>query len=281
VRQKKYKLPPRRKKRGGTFYWLLAVGLAVLAAWLWWHSGKTARPQPKGNASAPATNASIRAVAPLPLPETKPAAAPSNSFPRPVQNVFEAQMALIGEGISPGSIDGAAGSQTRAAIAAYQRSEELPVTGTLDALTKSKLQLDDSPLTVYTVTSNDLARLQPLAPTWLGKSQQSALDFENVLQLVSEKSFAHPNFIRRLNPGIDWSNVAAGTTVQVPNAAYPDSPAKAAWVTIHLASKNLEAALPNAWKNGRWDCCMSWSWRRTPITRSTRKFFPNRRRRGN
>jgi lipoprotein-anchoring transpeptidase ErfK/SrfK len=245
VRQKKYKLPPEKKNPGGIFYAVLAIGLAVLAGWLWWHSGKIARPQAKAQTAIAiqpaAANAARPAAAALPVPETNAPAAPSGEFPRAVQNVFEAQVALIGEGISPGSIDGAAGSQTRAAIEAYQRSEGLPITGTLDAPTKSKLQLDDPPLTVYTVTSNDLARLQPLAPTWLGKSQQTALDFENILELVSEKSFTHPNFIRRLNPGIDWSNVVAGTTVQVPNAAYPDAPAKAAWVTIHLASKTLEA----------------------------------------
>ena len=57
----------------------------------------------------------------------------------------------------------------------------------------------------------------------------------------AEKFLAHPNLIRRLNPAIDWNNVAAGTTVQVPNAAYPETHARAAFVKIHLAGKTLEA----------------------------------------
>jgi lipoprotein-anchoring transpeptidase ErfK/SrfK len=246
VRQTKYKLPASRKQKGGAFYWLLALALAVLLGWLWWKTGKISSHQTKPKVVAIAKQLATNTWRRIPAATVStnlPASAPSSSsgFPRAVQNVFEAQLALIQQGISPGSLDGSAGSQTRAAIAAFQKNEGLPITGALDAATKSKLVLEDSPLVTYIVTSNDLARLQPIAPTWLGKSEQSALDFENILELVAEKTFAHPNFIRRLNPEINWSNVVAGTSLQVPNTSYPDEPAKAAWVTIHLNSKILEA----------------------------------------
>ncbi len=150
-------------------------------------------------------------------------------------------MALLSCGISSGSLDGTIGSQTRAALMAFQRQKHLPMTGELDAATREKLLLNGPPYATYTITSNDLARLQPLAPTWLGKSQQTALDYENALELVAEKTFAHPNFLKRLNPGIDWTNLPAGTTIQVPNAAYPEHPIKAAFLYIHLAGRTLEA----------------------------------------
>lgn len=162
-------------------------------------------------------------------------------FPRPVQNVFEAQLALARLGISSGSLDGAMGSQTRAAIMAFQRKENLPTTGELDAATKARLPLTEAPFTNYVVSANDLARLQPLAPTWLGKSQQSALDYETLLELAAEKSFSHPNLVRRLNPAVDWTNAIAGTVLQVPNAFYPEAPEKAAFLKIHLSAKMLEA----------------------------------------
>src|SRR5438105_3394483 len=41
------------------------------------------------------------------------------------QRVFEAQLGLIRAGISPGSIDGLLGAQTRTAIRAFQDQEEL------------------------------------------------------------------------------------------------------------------------------------------------------------
>jgi lipoprotein-anchoring transpeptidase ErfK/SrfK len=211
------------------FYWLLALALAALACWLWWKSAA------HGRHPATARNA------PPPPPPAPVQAAPQASPARPAQNVLEAQLALVSQGISPGSLDGVMGSQTHAALAAFQQSEGLPATGMLDPATLEKLTLDGPAYTNYAVTSNDLARLQPLSPTWLGKSQQTALDYENILELVAEKSFSHPNLIRRLNPGINWSNVPAGTVLTVPNAEYPDPDTKAAYLVIHLAARTLEA----------------------------------------
>lgn len=243
MRQTRYKLPGSKNSGGHPFYWLLVIVLAAVLVWLCWPPAKHSRAKkikPVVITKNTVTNAVHRPAVARTNTSTNAPSSLSGQFPRAVQNVLEAQVVLIDEGISSGSLDGALGSQTRAALAAFQKQAGLPITGTLDALTKSKLILDESPCTTYIVTSNDLARLQPIAPTWLGKSQQTALDFENILELVSEKTFSHPNLIRHLNPAINWSNIVAGTVLQVPNVAYPD-PGKAAWVTIHLAAKTLEA----------------------------------------
>ena len=165
----------------------------------------------------------------------------ATDFPRPVRDVLEAQVVLMRHAISSGSIDGAIGSQTRAALAAFQRAENLPETSALDAITRTNLQLDDPLLADFIVTTNDLARLQPIGKTWLEKSQQSALDYETVLELVAEKAHAHPLLIQKLNPGVDWANVAAGTILKIPDANYPEPADKAAFVVIHLSEKFLEA----------------------------------------
>ena len=143
-------------------------------------------------------------------------------FPRPVHDVLEAQIALARRGISPGSIDAALGPQTRAAISVFQGTENLPPTGKLDADTRAKLTLDAPLLTNYIVTTNDLARLQPLGKTWLAKSRQTALDYETELELVAEKSHSHPLLIEKLNPAVNWTNVAAGTVLQIPDVNYPE-----------------------------------------------------------
>jgi lipoprotein-anchoring transpeptidase ErfK/SrfK len=155
--------------------------------------------------------------------------------------VLEAQIALASLGISSGSIDGVLGFQTRAALRAYQTEARIPVTGFLDAVTRQHLRLSASVLTTYTVTSNDIARLLPVGPTWLGKSWQPRLDFENILELVAETSRSHPGLIRRLNPDLDWSIVTSGASVTVPNVVPPTAAARAAAVHIHLAVKTLEA----------------------------------------
>ncbi len=181
----------------------------------------------------PATNTVIP-----PNPESDHAA---GEFPRPVRGGLELQVALARLGISPGSVDGAIGSQTHSAIAAFQRSENLPPTGVLDASLKAALKLDGPLLTTYTVTSNDLARLQPLGKTWLEKSQQSALEYETLLELVAEKAHAHPALVKQFNPGIDWDHVSPGTVLQIPDIQYPPITDKAALIIIHLSDKYLEA----------------------------------------
>ena len=177
-------------------------------------------------------------------PELKPIViAPSavSDFPRPVRSGFEAQVALARRAISPGSLDAAIGSQTRAAIAAFQRLQNLSETALLDTNTRSVLTLAVPLLTNYTVTTNDLARLQPLGKTWLAKSQQSALDYETVLELVAETAHSYPLLIQKLNPGVNWTNVIAGTILKIPEVTYPDPADRAAFVIIHLSAKYLEA----------------------------------------
>ena len=92
----------------------------------------------------------------------------------------------------------------------FSVTQNLPATGPLDTNTRARLTLDAPLLTNYVVTTNDLARLQPLGKTWLAKSEQSALDYETDLELVAEKSHSHPVLIQKLNPGVNWTNVAAG-----------------------------------------------------------------------
>lgn len=273
------KKPPKRS--GGIFYWLLGLAVLFLVWWIWKHSGGRAGDQAAASTNkipAKATKFvtnSAPAKLPLQLITKKPSltnqatpiiiATKTNGvvqisivtnvattnvvamvstnalLPRPVQNVFEAQLVLAQRGISSGSLDGVAGRQTRSAFVAFQQSEGLATNGLLDAGTKAKLILTTAPYTNYVVTSNDLARLQPLASTWLGKSRQSALDYENILELVAEKFWSHPNFIRRLNPQINWTNVVADVAVKVPNVDSPKARGRAALIRIKLADKVLEA----------------------------------------
>ncbi|MEO8425500.1 MAG: L,D-transpeptidase family protein [Verrucomicrobiota bacterium] len=277
----KSKAKHRRKQLRAGFLWLLVIAGLGLLGWILWNAGKPTENQraTKSEGSVPTkiversekpsltdpTNVSpltasvpavrINSVAvPLVIKSATSRVVATQSFlstlenefvPGPVQNVLEAQIAMALSGISPGSLDGALGSQTRGALRAFQRREKLPVTEELDAITKGRLGLNAPILTNYTVTSNDLAHLEPVSPTWLGKSQQARLDYETILELISEKGQSHPGLIRRLNQGIDWSNIMVGARIRFPNIEYPKVNSKAAFVRISLASKFLEAFDPN------------------------------------
>ncbi|MBI3416845.1 MAG: murein L,D-transpeptidase [Verrucomicrobia bacterium] len=265
--------PARLRKAG---WWLLALAGLVLLGWLTWPTTKPppssqmvppVTPSAKTNlllvpavrtnfiVTAPRSNAPINVaksaqvsatfkIPPLPILPTPPLT-PSVTAPTPpgqgVQTVLEAQVALATHGISAGSLDGVAGSQTRAALRAFQSREKIPVTGELDAATRARLSFTAPLYASYFISSNDLARLRPIASTWLGKSLQDRLDYETILELVAEKGHAHPDLVRRLNPEINWTNVIAGTLVKIPNAEYPPPKAKAAFVRIRLLDRTLEA----------------------------------------
>ncbi len=163
-----------------------------------------------------------------------------DGFPRPPRDVLEAQIALTRRALSSGSLDGVLGSQTRAALRAFQQREGLAETGALDADTRAALLLDGPPLVNCAITPEDLARIQPLSATWLGKSQQTALDYETILELVAEQSHASPNLIRRLNSEVDWASVAPGLEVRVPAVAYPVPVGKSGFAVITLGAKTLQ-----------------------------------------
>lgn len=164
-----------------------------------------------------------------------------DGFPRTVRDTLEMQIALARQAISPGSVDGVMGAQTRAALQAFQRREGLPETAALDAATRARLSLSSPPLIQRVVVANDLARLQPLSKTWLGKSQQIALEYETLLELLAEEGRASPNLVRRLNPGIDWTNATLGTVVRIPLVTNLPPARKAAFVVISLEEKRLQA----------------------------------------
>ena len=206
------------------------LAAVALGPWIWWrheHPKKAARPP---------TTATAPRAQPLILTRQSP-----GDFPRPAGDVLEAQIALARRAISPGSIDGVPGVQTREAISVFQQIENLSVTGALDGDTRGQLTLDAPLLTTYVVTTNDLAHLQPLGKTWLAKSQQTALDYETELELVAEKSHANPKLIQRLNPEVNWADIAPGTVLKIPDVNYPAPTDKAAFVVIHLDGKSLEA----------------------------------------
>jgi lipoprotein-anchoring transpeptidase ErfK/SrfK len=166
---------------------------------------------------------------------------PSETGPRSPESILMFQIALERAGLSCGSIDGKLGIQTRSAVRAFQERERLPVTGELDSATRPRLVLTNALFKTCEVTTNDLQRIQPLSKTWLGKSQQTALDYESILEMFAERSHAHPELVRYLNPGVDWTNVAAGTVLRLPEVSCTNSLAKAAFVRIRLAEKTLEA----------------------------------------
>lgn len=262
-RRRSVKAPQRKSQGGSALTWALSSAGVVLVGWILWKAGQNPSltdvadnklpgiratntlatvKSPKSVASARTQEVVRVADLPAPVPAPLDSLLPEceKIEGRPVETLLEAQIALARQGISSGSIDGVLGSQTKAALRSFQARENLPVTGQLDLLTRKQLILTYPALTNYTVAVADLERLHPVPPTWLGKSLAERLDYETILELISEKGHAHPELVRKLNPNLQWTNIVAGDTVKIP-AIQPVQPrAKAALIRIELSKRILE-----------------------------------------
>jgi lipoprotein-anchoring transpeptidase ErfK/SrfK len=236
---------PRSNRAGVILLFLIAAGIV----WIGWHEWKK-RAAVRAKLLTPATNRTAVVVTRVPTASVSAAdpakrgqstnALASSPLTKSAA-VLDAQVALDRLGISPGSIDGVFGSQSRAALRAFQLRENIPQTGELDAETRARLFLNSPVLTRWLVSEEDLARLLPISSTWLGKSEQARLDYETILELVAEKTHAHPNLLKRLNPGIVWENVTPGTELIVISTERERPSARAAFLRISLSEKTLKA----------------------------------------
>lgn len=189
----------------------------------------------------------IPPVTPPAIPETVPTNAASAGddpaipwSPREATTVLEAQVALASHGINAGPIDGVAGSQTAAALRAFQLQQGLEGTGILDRDTQRALILRSDPMSRITVHGSDLARIGRVPRTWLGKSQATELGYESALEMVAEQCRSHPNLVRKLNPGVDWDRISPGQSVAVPSPRWPPA-RRAARMRVSLAGRYLRA----------------------------------------
>lgn len=162
-----------------------------------------------------------------------------DTCPRPVATWLEVQVELARRGFSGGPIDGIRGRQSAAALRAWQRRVGIPDTGELDAATRNALHLEAPALVWASLAAADLAGLQPLATTWLGKSQQSALAHETALELAAERFRAGTSFLRRLNPEVDWEALTPETLFVAPATEFVPRLGTAARIEIRLEERSL------------------------------------------
>jgi peptidoglycan hydrolase-like protein with peptidoglycan-binding domain len=98
------------------------------------------RPMPVAHAPVPLPRARVeqpvKPPVPVPLPRQAPAPQPAAALVTPLPDarlIADVQQALAGKRLYRGAADGIAGSRTRAAIAAYEKSAGLPVNGVATA----------------------------------------------------------------------------------------------------------------------------------------------------
>ncbi len=153
--------------------------------------------------------------------------------------ILRAQVMLERARFSSGEIDAAYGKNLRTAIKGFQRANDLPDSGLINAATWALLNADQEPILLdYTIVDADLAGpFLPIPAEWADKASMQALGFTSVIEGLSEKFHISPKLLLRLNPGKKLD--VAGTTIMVPNIAAASVLPKAVKVIVDESDQTL------------------------------------------
>ncbi|MGV3548882.1 L,D-transpeptidase [Rhizobium sp.] len=128
------------------------------------------------------------------------------------------QVFLDREGASPGVIDGKMGSNVSKAIRAYEKitGETLDPNNSEDILTRLGVN-GGLPVMTYEITSADAAGpyVASIPEDYSLKAQLPSLSFTSVTEALAEKFHMDENYLKELNPGVDFT--IPGTRVKVIN----------------------------------------------------------------
>ena len=161
------------------------------------------------------------------------------SSARAINGTAELQIALARVGFSPGSIDGASGTQTQAALLAYQTSHGLPRSGAFDADTAQLLQIQEPVFTTRRLGTADFAAVGRKPQSWRARGELDRMRYNSLLEMVAEQAQCDPDYIASLNPGINWDQLDTGNNVRIPHVPPFRVHQAAAYIQITLAKRTL------------------------------------------
>jgi len=180
-------------------------------------------PSATPTAAASAQVATPAAETPVPLSTPVPSASPNEpqaAKAEPVgaqEIVTRLQIFLDQQNFGPGKIDGRWGEFTSKALAKYAKLHNLAV----DATIYDKLDLRDLyPIyTQYTIGPDDSKWVGPTSSKPSAQAKFKKLLYGDLLEFVAERYHSDPDFLRKLNPGLNLDSLKTGDTVRVPNVA--------------------------------------------------------------
>ncbi len=203
-----------------SFFCVLCLGMLSCAA-------QGPAPQPEQPAPAPAATAAPEVAQPTPAPspsavEATPAPAAGGDLKvakaQPVEDVdvmTRLQIFLDQQKFGPGKIDGKGKLFTAQALDRYRQAHGLPINGLID----KDIPLDSVyPIfTTYQIKQDDLKYVGDWSIKPAVESKLKYAFYPSMLEFVSERYHSDPDFLAKLNKGMNLEKLKPGDTVRVPN----------------------------------------------------------------
>lgn len=167
---------------------------------------------PNGKESFKGLDANAINAAPVVIPQQGDMAGPS---------VLKTQVYLDRLNFSVGAIDGRWGRNAGIALWWYQRSRGLEATGAADEPTFRSLAVSSGnvpALVEKTLTEDDVkGEFVTIPEDVYDKAKLDCLCYESKKEKLAERFHTTIELLERLNPDADWSTIAAGQKLWVPN----------------------------------------------------------------
>jgi len=124
------------------------------------------------------------------------------------------QIFLDNNDFGPGKIDGKMGEFFRKALISFKHARAERETGVID-----QWMLDQVPqtFTTYTIKGDDLAYVGNLPSDHPSQAKLKFLPYTSLLEFVAERFHSAEDYVKKLNPGMDWNNLEPGDELKVPN----------------------------------------------------------------
>ena len=209
--------------------------------------------------NAPAISAPIRrsSFPPVVIPDPPRAAGLD-------EEILRLQVLLDRANFSPGCLDGRLGSQTRAALRAWQQREGMAASGELDEPVRARLPAGEDAFTVHTVTAEEHAALRAFPRDWRARAALDHHGYATIREAVAERFHLTERAMAELNPGPAWPNPPAGTVLRVPRVR-PAERVTAARLEIHLRTKLLQVYDAGDRLVGQFPCSIARNVEKRPV----------------
>lgn len=182
-------------------------------------------PAPKIVNRAPLQTPNSNGSADKPKIVAPPSATQTALLPRPVEptqtvlaNVALLQVLLDRMGISPGVIDGQAGSNVRKALNAAQSKTGRDFALLSEDQLRAELRANGGPaFKTYTIQPDDVSGpfVAAIPVDYAQKAKLSAMSYTSVTEMLAERFHMDEDYLRKLNPGVNFSQI--GTEIRVAN----------------------------------------------------------------